>query len=148
MRCFLAAILVVSPLFAQTNVQRPHILGIAHVAFRVSDIATAGAFYESFLGYVEPFALSDGSEKTTIAFVKVNDEQYVELLQGDARSQGQLDHFALYTDDLVAMREYILGGWPNLRRHDHVSLWGRENRAGAGWASPSQILSELVCNLF
>jgi lactoylglutathione lyase len=40
--------------------------------------------------------------------VKINDEQYVELFQGDAASRGQLDHFALYTDDLTAMREYLL----------------------------------------
>jgi hypothetical protein len=34
-----------------------------------------------------------------MAVVKVNDDQYIELLQGDARSQGQLDHLGLYTDD-------------------------------------------------
>ena len=39
--------------------------------------------------------------------MKVNDLQYVELFQGDAQTQGQLDHFALYTDDLTAMRAYL-----------------------------------------
>jgi len=43
-----------------------------------------------------------------MGIVKVNDQQYVELLQGDAQSQGQFDHFALYTDDLAAMREYLV----------------------------------------
>ena len=108
MRCSLAVVLVVSSLFAQTNIQRPHVLGLAHVAFRVSNLGNTGAFYENFLGYAEPFSLSDENGKTAIALVKVNDEQYMELLQGDARSQGQLDHFALYTDDLAAMRGYLL----------------------------------------
>ncbi len=103
----LAVTLVTLSLFGQTNVQRPHVLGLAHVAFRVSDLGKTGAFYENFLSYAEPFSLSDGDGKTAITLVKVNDEQYVELLQGDARSQGQLDHFALYTDDLAAMRGYL-----------------------------------------
>ncbi len=108
MRRFLAVILMMSPVFAQTNVQRPHILGLAHVAFRVGDMAKTGAFYEKLLGFAEPFSLRDGNGKTTIAVVKVNDEQYVELLQGDAQNQGQLDHFALYTDDITAMRGHLL----------------------------------------
>lgn len=101
-------VLGMASLFAQTDAKRPHVLGVAHVAFRVSDLGKAVAFYENFLGYAEPLSPNDGSGKTTIALVKVNDEQYVELLQGDARSQGQLDHFALYTDDLAAMRGYLL----------------------------------------
>ncbi len=108
MRCFLVAMLVVSSLFAQPNVQRPHILGLAHVAFRVTDMSKTSSFYENLLGYAEPFSLSGGNGKPTIGFVKVNDDQYVELFQGDARNRGQLDHFAMYTDDLAAMREYLL----------------------------------------
>jgi catechol 2,3-dioxygenase-like lactoylglutathione lyase family enzyme len=94
-------------LCAQTSVQRPHVLGLAHAAVRVSDLDKTQLFYESLLGYQEPCSLNDGTGKTTTAFVKVNDLQYVELFQGDAQTQGQLDHFALYTDDLTAMRAYL-----------------------------------------
>src|SRR5688500_1000879 len=57
----------------------PRILGIAHMALFVSDLGKARAFYEGFLGFDEPFALKrdDGSDR--IAFVKVNDQQYIEL---------------------------------------------------------------------
>jgi lactoylglutathione lyase len=103
-----AVVLITSSLFAQTSVQRPLVLGVAHVAFRVSDLAKTGAFYENFLGYAEPFSLIGANGKPTTALVKINDEQYVELLQGDAQNQGQLDHFALYTDDIAAMRRYLL----------------------------------------
>ncbi len=107
-RCVLVFILAVSSLFAQTDVQRPHVLGLAHVAFRVNDLNKTGAFYENVLGYAEPFSFTEENGKTAIALVKVNDEQHVELLQGEARSRGQLDHFALYTDDLAAMRKYLM----------------------------------------
>ena len=108
MRCFLALILMTSSLFAQTDVQRPHVLGLAHVTIRVSDIVKTSAFYENLLGYAVPFSLKDRSGRIAIAFVKINDQQYVELFQGGARDRGQLDHFALFTDDLAAMREYLL----------------------------------------
>jgi catechol 2,3-dioxygenase-like lactoylglutathione lyase family enzyme len=108
LRCFLFVMLTISSVLAQANGQRPHILGLAHVAFRVGDIARTGSFYKSRLGFVEPFSVRDANEKATIAVVKVNDEQYVELLQGNDQNRGQLDHFALYTDDLTAMRRYLM----------------------------------------
>jgi len=108
MRYALAFVLALSSLQAQTGAQRPQVLGIAHVAFRVSNLATTAAFYQNLLGYQEPFALNSDNGKPAIRFIKVNDLQYVELFPGDARSQGQLDHFALYTNDLAAMRSYLL----------------------------------------
>lgn len=105
--CTLTAVFLLSALLVQAKVARSQIVGLAHVAFRVSDIDKAQAFHAAILGYEEPFSLNDGSGKTTTAFVKVNDLQYVELFQGDAQSQGQLDHFALHTDDLTAMRAYL-----------------------------------------
>lgn len=60
------------------------------MAFRVSDLDRTELFYESLLGDQEPFSLNDGTGKTTTAFVKVNDLQYVELVelfQADAHSQ-------------------------------------------------------------
>jgi catechol 2,3-dioxygenase-like lactoylglutathione lyase family enzyme len=106
--CIVAIIIAISPVHAQTNPPRPHILGLAHVAFRVSDMSRTEAFYEGLLGFEEPFSLKDDSGKITTAVVKVNDSQYVELLPGDTLTKGQMDHFALYTDDLVAMRKYLV----------------------------------------
>jgi catechol-2,3-dioxygenase len=69
MRCFLAAILTMSSVFGQTNVQRPHLLGVAHIALLVSDLDRTSAFYENVLGNAEPFSLSDENGKTSIALV-------------------------------------------------------------------------------
>lgn len=107
MRYLLITLVIIATSQAQIRAERPHLLGLAHVAFRASDLDKTELFYGSLLGYEEPFSLNDGTGKTTTAFVKVNDLQYVELFQGDAKSQGQLDHFALYTDDLTAMRAYL-----------------------------------------
>jgi len=94
--------------FAQhTEIKRPRIFGVAHVAFYVSDLNKARAFYKDFLGFDEPFALKrdDGSDR--IAFIKINDQQYVELFAEPPRNEDRLNHVAIYTDDAAAMRDYL-----------------------------------------
>src|SRR5438132_13963281 len=61
------------------EVKRPRILGVAHMALFVSDLPKARAFYKDFLGYDEPYVLKrdDGSDR--IAFIKINENQYLEL---------------------------------------------------------------------
>ncbi len=53
------------------------IIGIAHVALRVSDLDREIAFLGK-LGYEEAFAMTNGG-KTTEVFIKVNDRQFIEL---------------------------------------------------------------------
>src|SRR5262245_28506508 len=79
----IAVLLVLSGLImtmrAQDEVKRPHILGVSHMALFVSDLQKARTFYQDFLGYAEPYALKrdDGSDR--IAFIKINEDQYLEL---------------------------------------------------------------------
>ena len=101
----LAGLLVVSSLFGQ---QRPKILGLAHVAYYVSDLNKARAFYKDFFGFAEmPFTLkkADGSER--IAFIMLNDTQYLELFAESPKDDGMLNHIAVYTDDADKMRDYL-----------------------------------------
>src|SRR6266496_1873676 len=88
---------------------RPHILGVAHMALYVSDLRAARAFYEDFLGYAEAYVLKreDGSDR--IAFIKINDEQYIELFADSPRQDGHLNHIAFFTDSAEAMRTYLAG---------------------------------------
>jgi len=51
--------------------------GIAHVAFRVADLETTRAFYNR-LGFDQFFEMKQGN-RTTEAFFKVNDHQFIEL---------------------------------------------------------------------
>jgi catechol 2,3-dioxygenase-like lactoylglutathione lyase family enzyme len=107
---FVAAVSVlvcIPPLGAQTKVTRPKVLGVAHVAYYVSDLPKARQFYEDLLGFAEPFALKRDDGADRIAFVKINDNQYLELFAEPAASDGQLHHIAFYTDDAVRMRDYL-----------------------------------------
>jgi lactoylglutathione lyase len=42
-----------------------------------------------------------------IAFVKINDRQWIELFNRPTAGEGQLNHIALYTDDADRMRDYL-----------------------------------------
>src|SRR5512141_480289 len=74
--------------------KRPKILGAAHMAIYVSDLAKARAFYKDFLGFDEPFSLKrkDGTER--IVFIKINDQQYLELFAEPPKNDGQLNHIS------------------------------------------------------
>lgn len=92
------------------EVKRPKILGVAHMAFYVSDLQKTRAFYKDLLGFEEPFSLKGKNGADRIAFIKVNDYQYIELFAELAKQDGQLNHIAFYTDDARKMREYLSSG--------------------------------------
>lgn len=92
---------------AQATPKRPKILGIAHVAYYVSDAAAAKKFYQDFLGYQEVFSLPGRNGGSGTSFVKINDNQYLEISGGPAGEDGRLNHVAFYTDDAAAMRGYL-----------------------------------------
>ncbi len=94
-------------LFAQASIKPPRILGIAHVAFYVSDLGKTRVFYKDFLGFDEPFSLKHQDGTDWIGFVKVNDYQYLELFTGDSSNRGQLSHIAIYTDNAAQMKDYL-----------------------------------------
>jgi lactoylglutathione lyase len=100
-------LLLAAPLFAQAPVERPTVLGIAHVAVYVSDLAKARAFYEGLLGFGEPFTLPKPDGSVSIAFVKINDHQYLELFNEDPKDDGRLSHISIYTGDADRMRDYL-----------------------------------------
>jgi len=87
--------------------RRPHILGISHAAFYVTDLAKARAFYEGFLGYASPFSLP--RKQGELVWIKLNDHQSIELFPGSEVSPAadRLYHIAFETDDAEGMRLYL-----------------------------------------
>ena len=106
MRFFFGFLMCLS-LSAQAPPARPKVLGLAHYSIFVSDLAKARAFYEDFLGYEEAFTLPKADGTVQMAFVKINDHQYLELLNEPNKGEGQLNHLGLYTDDVERMRQYL-----------------------------------------
>ena len=58
--------------------QTSQITGIAHIAYRASDLGKEVAFLQK-LGYEESFGFTNAAGKTTEVFVKVNDRQFIEI---------------------------------------------------------------------
>jgi len=104
-----AGLVLASSLCAQQAVTRPKILGVAHMAIYVKDLAKTRQFYEDFMGFGEPFTLpkKGGEPGVRIAFVKVNDRQYMEIFNEADRGEGQLNHISFYTENADRMRDYL-----------------------------------------
>ena len=103
----IAGIAFAGALLAQ-NVERPKVLGVAHIAVYVRDLAKARQFYEGFLGYGEPFTLPNKDQTgTRIVFAKVNDYQYFEIFNEKDRGEGQLNHISFYTDSADRMYAWL-----------------------------------------
>jgi catechol 2,3-dioxygenase-like lactoylglutathione lyase family enzyme len=81
------------------------IIGIAHVAFRVSDLDREIAFLGK-LGYQQSFAMSNAG-KTTEVFIKINDHEFIELYPRTDPSQplGWM-HVCYEAGDLNALQHY------------------------------------------
>jgi lactoylglutathione lyase len=92
---------------AGDGVKRPRVQGLSHMALYVSDLPKARAFYEDFLGYQEPYVLKrdDGSDR--IVFIKINDNQYIELFAESPKQDGHLNHISFFTDSAQGMRDYL-----------------------------------------
>ena len=84
--------------------------GIAHVAFRVADLEAARGFYNK-LGFEQFFEMKQG-DKTTEAFLKVNDHQFIELYPRTNPSQPLgLMHVCYESNNLEALHaEYVARG--------------------------------------
>jgi catechol 2,3-dioxygenase-like lactoylglutathione lyase family enzyme len=87
--------------------QRPRILGVAHIALSVHDIAQSRTFYKDFLGYGEPFKLDNPDGSLSLTFIKINDRQYIELFPEKAPNTDRLLHISLEVDNAEAMRLYL-----------------------------------------
>jgi catechol 2,3-dioxygenase-like lactoylglutathione lyase family enzyme len=89
------------------EVKRPRIIGISHMGLFVSDLQKSRWFYEDFLGYAEPYNLTRDDGSVRIAFIKINEDQYIELLTDSPKQDGQLNHIAFYTDSAEGLRAYL-----------------------------------------
>ena len=102
-----AAALIPCLLSQKTDVKRPPILGVAHLALKTNDLAAARAFYGHDLGFQEPFAGSAAGASAPAIF-KVNDHQYIEVFPGlKDDSEDRLAHICFETTNARQLRDYL-----------------------------------------
>jgi lactoylglutathione lyase len=96
------------PCLLAAEVQRPHIFGLSHMALYAHDIEKTRAFYKDFLGFAEPYSLTNKDGSLHLTWIKINDRQTIELFPEQAADTDRLYHIAVETDDAVAMRDYLV----------------------------------------
>lgn len=86
---------------------RPRIVGISHVAFRVSSMPAARAFYADVLGLMALGPEKTGAGTERLRF-RVSNRQHVVLESGlPADDDERLSHLAFETSDLDVLRAYL-----------------------------------------
>lgn len=86
------------------NAQGLPLAGIAHVAFRVSNLEQTREFYQK-LGFEQAFEFTDAG-KTTQAFIKISDRQFVELYPKTEESQTLgLMHICYEASDIASVHD-------------------------------------------
>jgi catechol 2,3-dioxygenase-like lactoylglutathione lyase family enzyme len=86
---------------------RPRITGVAHIALYAADFEKTRAFYRDFLGFAEPYTLTNPDGTPSVAFFKINERQYIELFPERAANSDRLNHISIETDDAEALRRHL-----------------------------------------
>lgn len=102
----LGSVFIGNTLTAQTP-QRPRILGISHIALLAHNFDASRAFYSQFLGFEEAYNLKNPDGSLSMTFIKINDNQVVELYPERQPDTDRMTHYSLITDDIEAMRAYL-----------------------------------------
>jgi len=89
------------------EIQRPPIVGVAHIGLETNDMNAAQQFYGHGLGF-DSFTLDKPSGGLMLTYFKVNDHQYIEVFP-DLKSEAQdrLSHIAFETTNAAKLRDYL-----------------------------------------
>jgi len=106
MRIALSTLILVLMGMPATPEPSPELLGIAHVAFRVSDVSRAREFYRK-LGFEQAFEFADPG-KPPVSYMKINDRQFIELYgRADDSQPLGLMHVCYEVADIRVAREKL-----------------------------------------
>lgn len=87
--------------------EKPRIIGMAHMAYYVSDLKQARDYYEGFLGFDEAFTLKNPDGTDHVVFIKINDHQFIELYAEPVKNYGYIHDAGLETNDARGMRDHL-----------------------------------------
>jgi len=118
---FLLGILAICSQAQTHNVKRPRITGIDHVCFYTTDLDGVKALYGGTLGLVSAAPIESGE---LIRYMV--GQQWVGYSNApDPKSTNRMDHVAFTTDNIVALREYLMANGlktPAIEGHSDHSL--------------------------
>ena len=86
---------------------RPPITGVSHIALFVHDMEKSRVFYKDFLGFGEPFSVTNKDGSLHLTWIKINDRQTIELFPEKAADTDRLNHIALETVDAEGLRAFL-----------------------------------------
>jgi lactoylglutathione lyase len=104
------ALIAALSFFAQDSAPtRPRITGISHVGYFVSDLPKTISFWHDLLGFDESYDLKKpGTNEVRIAFIKINDQQHIELFnEPPAHPPNWMSHLCFSVDNVDQMRAYL-----------------------------------------
>src|SRR5690242_20046874 len=89
-------------------VERPAVIGVAHIGLKTNDISAARTFYGTYLGFQEPFTLDKPTGGLMLTYFKVNDHQYIEVFpELKSETEDRLSHIAFETSNAQQLRDYL-----------------------------------------
>jgi catechol 2,3-dioxygenase-like lactoylglutathione lyase family enzyme len=102
---FVAGILVGLAVQA-TLAQSPNhgLVGLNHVGIAVPDLEKAVAYYSKTLGFPEAFRNVDEKGQTTLVYVQISKNTFVELQPANGRPTG-INHLGIHVENMKAANE-------------------------------------------
>jgi len=92
----------------KAGIERPPIVGVAHIGLKTDNLPAAREFYGHVLGFQEPFTVDKPIGGLPLICFKVNDHQYIEVSPDLASpSEDRLSHIAFETTDATRLRDYL-----------------------------------------
>jgi len=92
---------------ARESIERPPIVGVAHIGLKTNDMAAAHKFYGDVLGF-QDFSLDKPTGGLMLTYFKVNDHQYIEIFpELKSETEDRLSHIAFETTNIQQLRDYL-----------------------------------------
>jgi lactoylglutathione lyase len=112
----------------QTTPERPKLLRLSHVAYYTKNLDSTLKFFKDYLGYDEMTRINDKNGNLWIVIVKINDDQFLEIMPENDSEAKRLSHFAFETDNVEAMRLYLAAkGYRVPPRTNYDSILGMKS---------------------
>ncbi len=113
------------------------IKGIAHLAFKVTDMEKAIAYYCDGLGFTKAFEINDNEDRPWIVYIKVSDGQFIELFYNAVAQEREANaagyaHLCLEVDDINEIADRLVNKGlpldvkPNQGKDLNMQCWSHD----------------------